>query len=91
MSSQAVEQIGSEKALGLKGSQIAVGCGDKPHVGLHGNVRSHGKVFAFLEHAQEFELGGGAEIADLVKEQGASGRLVHQAVTHLFGLGKRSF
>ena len=46
--------------------------GEQPHVGLDRGGAAQTLEFALLQNAQQFHLGGEAEVADFVEEQGAA-------------------
>jgi hypothetical protein len=47
---------------------VVVGGDDHPHPVLARPVGAEGMVAAVLQEAQQFHLGGGGEIADLIEE-----------------------
>jgi hypothetical protein len=53
-----------------------------------GHVRADGVIALGLQQAQQFDLGGGLEIADLVQEEGATRRLGDQALPLPVGAGE---
>ena len=69
---QAVEQILAEAARRHVGGEIAVGGGDDPRIHLDGLARPHRLDLALLDGAQQLDLGGRRQLADLVQEQRAA-------------------
>ena len=61
-----VEQILAEQALMDQLPEILVGGGDDPHIGADRHPAADGRVFTFLQDAQEPGLGFHRHVADLV-------------------------
>ena len=68
---QALIQVFAEGAILEGGAQVAVGGGEQAHVDLDGAGAAEALEFALLQHAQEFDLGGGRHVADFVEEERA--------------------
>jgi hypothetical protein len=49
-----------------------MGRGDDAHVGVKLALAPHSFKRAVLKHAEQTDLGGGRELADLIEEEGAS-------------------
>ena len=60
-----------------------------PGIGRFGHISSEGIILAFLEQAQQFDLGFDAEVADLVEEERAASRLLDQSLAVALGAGER--
>ncbi len=67
----AVVEIRAELAFAHHARQIPVGGEHHPHVGAQVGGGAHPPEAPGLEHAQELGLHDGADLADLVEEQGA--------------------
>src|SRR5262249_47931184 len=69
-------EIGAKAPRIDLGAQVAIGGGDDTDVDRNVAIRAHALDLASLEHAQELGLQLGAELTDLVEEDGAAvGRL----------------
>ena len=77
---ESVVEVLAELARPHLGLQVAVGGGDDAHVDLEGAAAADPLEFALLEHAQQLGLKGGADLADLVEEQGAAVGLLEAAL-----------
>src|SRR5690606_6496766 len=84
----AEEQILAEAAVLDRGLEVAVGGRDQPHVGLELLVGADRSNLALLERAQQLGLDLQRDLADLVEEQRAAGRLLKQARARLAGVGE---
>src|SRR5262245_12458311 len=63
-----IEQVGSESAVGRRGSQVSIGCCDHADVHVDRSTSSDTCEFAFLQDTQQHDLGLGGQLADLVEE-----------------------
>ena len=68
---QAVVKIFPKSSLGNGFAQVEVGGGDKPYIGIPGDVFADPFVFLFLDEAQEFGLDRQGQVADLIQEERA--------------------
>ena len=81
----------SRKAPGLDQLlQILVRRGDQPHVGGQRLVRADALKRPLAQKAQQLDLDGGVNLADLVQEQRAALRLFEAADAPLVGAGERA-
>ena len=87
---EAMEEVFAELALTNHRFQIAVGGGDDAHI--HGNhLRPADPLEGLLlEHAQEFHLRVGRQVADFVEEERALVRLLEAADAPLVSAGERA-
>ena len=69
---QAIEQVLAETPGFHVGDQVAVGGRDDAHVDLDRLARADRLDFAFLDGAQQLDLRGRRQFADLVEEQRAA-------------------
>ena len=88
---QAVEEVVAEFALAHQFLEVLVGGGDEADVGLDGLVAADALEDAGIEHAQDFDLGVGVDLADLVEEERAAVGLLEAADAALDGAGERAF
>ena len=68
----AVVEVLAEKSRLDERLQVAVGGGDDPHVGLDRAIAAHALELALLQDAEQLDLHGGREVADLVEEERAA-------------------
>ena len=85
---QAVEQVLAETALLHVVDQVAVGGRDDAHVDLDRLARADRLDLALLDRAQQLDLRGRRQLADLVEEQRAAGGLDEFAGVALGGAGE---
>ena len=70
--------------------EMAVGGGDDAHVHLDGAVAADAFQFALLEHAQQFGLDGGGNLADFVQQDGSAVGQFEPAFAFVESAGKRA-
>ena len=87
---QAIEQVFAEAAGFDVGDQVAIGGRDDADVDLDQLAGADRLDLALLDGAQQLDLGRGRQLADLVEEQGAAGRLDELADMALGGAGERA-
>ena len=88
MGAQPVIEVAAEGPAPLLLRQVLMGGDDDPGLEPLGQVAAEREIFPLLQQPQQLDLGGDAEVADLVQEQGAVGRLLHHAAPDLLGTGK---
>ncbi len=76
---EAVVEVFAEGALLEGGAQVLVGGGDDADVDVAGDVAAEAFEFALLQDAQQLDLDGGGDVADLVEEDGAGVGLLELA------------
>jgi hypothetical protein len=69
---EAVVEVLTEVAFADGALEVAIGGGDDADINFDGFMRADAFDFAFLESAEDFGLGGEAEVADFVEEEGAA-------------------
>ena len=84
----AVEQVLPEGTRGHHALQVAAGGADDPYVRRARGTLAQPLVLPLLEDAQQFDLGGGGQVADLVEEQRAPLRQLEAALAVGTGVGK---
>jgi hypothetical protein len=72
---QAVIEIRSKTPLSDSSFQVAIGCGDHPHIHCFLMARADGTYFALLKDAKQWRLRRKRRFADLVEEDGPAARL----------------
>ncbi len=88
---EAVVEVFPEAALIDHFAEVAVGGGDEADVNFDGGVGADAFDGAFGEGAEEFDLGGGVDFTDFVKEEGAAIGLFEAADAFLRGAGEGAF
>ncbi len=88
---QAVEQVLAEAPALHVGDQIAIGGGDQPHIDFHRFAGADRLDLAFLDGAQELDLRGRRQLADLIEEQRAAGGLRELSDMAVGGAGEGAF
>src|SRR5262249_26013608 len=72
---QPIEQVVAEPSLLDRGQEAAVRSGNQPHVDLKRLLAADAVDLAFLDRAQQLDLGGKGQFPDLVEKQRAARRL----------------
>ena len=85
---EAEEEVFAEPALGDHFCQVAVGGGEEADIGGDGLVAADALEDAFAEDAEDFDLGGGVDFADLVEEERAASGLLEAADAALARAGE---
>ncbi len=85
---QAIEQVLAEASRLHVGDQVAVGGRDDAHVDFHGLAPADRLDFALLQRAQQLDLRGERQFADLVEEQRAAVGLDELAGVLVGGAGE---
>ena len=80
---QPVVQVLAERAVRERLLHVLVRRRDEPDVHLDGFGPAHALELALLQHAQELDLRGQVDVADLVKEQRAAFRQLEAALLPL--------
>jgi hypothetical protein len=71
---QAIIQVAAERARFDRRLQVAIGRRDQAHIDRDGRVAAEPFDLALLQHAQQFHLNQGRDVADFVQEQRAAVR-----------------
>jgi uncharacterized protein YoaH (UPF0181 family) len=87
---EAIEEVLAEGAGLDAARQVAVGGGEHPHVDAARSVLAHTPDLALLKGAEELDLHGGRDVADLVEEQRSAVRRLKQPGTVGTGAGERA-
>ena len=85
---QAVVQILAERAVGDRRFEHLVGGGDQAHVDLDRVGAAEPLELALLQHAQQLDLRGQVDVADLVEEQRAAVGQLEAALAPLLRAGE---
>ena len=88
---QPVIKILTKLAIAHRSFEIAVGGSNHAHIHLHIADAAHAADDLVFQHAQQFGLQQGRELADLVEKKCPAVGGLEQPFLHLLGVGERAF